>query len=104
MDLVASIQAVLDEAMLRRSVHWRRNGDEKSLPGGGVALNCMANGKILRTEGSSASGPAGPPDAGGALGAALRRTIYIESTRKKPGCHDSMKARTSVLVLATRNW
>ncbi|MGE0606775.1 MAG: carbamoyltransferase [Pirellulales bacterium] len=73
MDLAASIQAVTEEAMLRmgRHVH-ERTGHKNLVMAGGVALNCVANGRLLR-EGpydniwiQPAAG-----DAGGALGAAL---------------------------------
>ncbi len=73
MDLARSIQAVCEEVMLRmtRTVHVR-TGQENLCLAGGVALNCVANGRILR-EGpfkrvwiQPAAG-----DAGGALGVAL---------------------------------
>lgn len=73
MDLAASIQAVTEEVVLRlgRSVA-RETGERNLCLAGGVALNCVANGKLLR-EGlfdriwvQPAAG-----DAGGALGAAL---------------------------------
>ena len=73
MDIAASIQAVTEDIMLRcaRTVH-RETGMKKLCLAGGVALNCVGNGKILR-EGpfddiwiQPASG-----DAGGALGAAM---------------------------------
>ncbi|HYI45233.1 MAG TPA: carbamoyltransferase [Actinomycetota bacterium] len=73
MDLAASIQAVTDEAVLRMSRHLAA---ETGLPdlclAGGVALNCVSNGKVLRDGAfkriwiQPAAG-----DAGGALGAAL---------------------------------
>ncbi|MBL8792990.1 MAG: carbamoyltransferase [Planctomycetia bacterium] len=72
-DLAASIQAVTEVVLLRigREVH-RQTGLKQLVLAGGVALNCVANGKLLR-EGpfddiwiQPASG-----DAGGALGAAL---------------------------------
>ena len=73
MDLAASIQTVLEEAVLRLT---RSLSEETGLPylclAGGVALNCVANGKILRDGRfkdiwiQPAAG-----DAGGALGAAL---------------------------------
>ncbi|HET6880647.1 MAG TPA: carbamoyltransferase [Pirellulales bacterium] len=72
-DLAASIQAVTEEVMLRlgRHVH-ARTGQKRLVLAGGVALNCVANGRLLR-EGpfdelwiQPAAG-----DAGGALGAAL---------------------------------
>jgi carbamoyltransferase len=73
MDLAASIQWVTEEAVLRigREVR-RRTGAKDLVMAGGVALNCVANGRLLR-EGvfddlwiQPAAG-----DAGGALGAAL---------------------------------
>ena len=73
MDLAASVQAVLEEAVLRmtRSL-GSETGARNLCLAGGVALNCVANGKILR-DGvfrdlwiQPAAG-----DAGGALGAAL---------------------------------
>ncbi|HEY2105756.1 MAG TPA: carbamoyltransferase C-terminal domain-containing protein, partial [Candidatus Binataceae bacterium] len=73
MDLAASIQTVTDEIVLRlaRSVH-RELGVDYLCLAGGVALNCVSNGRVLR-EGpfrdiwiQPAAG-----DAGGALGAAL---------------------------------
>lgn len=73
MDLAASIQVVTEEVVLRMATHVRK---ETGLPrlclAGGVALNCVANGRLLR-EGifdelwiQPAAG-----DAGGALGAGL---------------------------------
>jgi carbamoyltransferase len=73
MDLARSVQDVVEEVMLRTARHVRAITGERHLClAGGVALNCVANGKILR-EGifddlwiQPAAG-----DAGGALGAAL---------------------------------
>jgi carbamoyltransferase len=73
MDIAASIQSALDEVMLRLTRSLRKETGQKNLClAGGVALNCVANGKVLR-DGQfdriwiqPASG-----DAGGALGAAL---------------------------------
>ena len=49
MDIAASIQAVLDEAVLRLARGIAKKTDAKSLClAGGVALNCVANGKLLR--------------------------------------------------------
>ena len=72
MDLAASIQAVTEEVVLRMARSLARDTGARNLClAGGVALNCVANGKILR-EGlfdaiwiQPAAG-----DAGGALGAA----------------------------------
>jgi carbamoyltransferase len=73
MDLARSVQEVTEEAMLRMARHVQRETGEKNLClAGGVALNCVGNGRILR-EGpfervwiQPAAG-----DAGGSLGAAL---------------------------------
>jgi carbamoyltransferase len=73
MDMAASIQAVTEEVMLRmgREIH-RQTGMKNLVLAGGVALNCVANGRLLR-EGpferlwiQPAAG-----DAGGSLGSAL---------------------------------
>jgi carbamoyltransferase len=73
MDLAASIQAVTEEVVLRlaRHVH-RQTGMRHLVLAGGVALNCVANGRLLREgpfEDIWIQPAAG--DAGGALGAAL---------------------------------
>ena len=73
MDLAASVQRVTEEVVLRMAAHVHAETQMKHLVlAGGVALNCVANGRILR-EGpfddvwiQPAAG-----DAGGALGAAL---------------------------------
>ncbi len=73
MDLAASIQAVVNESILRmgRFVH-ARTGLDRLVLAGGVALNCVAAGR-LSTEGPFRSIWTQPAagDAGGALGAAL---------------------------------
>jgi len=73
MDVAASIQAVLEEVILRLTRNLAaETGMENLCLAGGVALNCVANGKILREAKfrniwiQPAAG-----DAGGALGAAL---------------------------------
>jgi carbamoyltransferase len=73
MDIAASIQAVTEDVMLRavRHVHTQTGMTNLTLAGG-VALNCVANGRILRetpVENVWIQPAAG--DAGGALGAAL---------------------------------
>ena len=72
MDLAASVQAVTEEVMLRNARHLAAETGQKNLClAGGVALNCVANGKILRDgafENIWIQPAAG--DAGGALGAA----------------------------------
>jgi carbamoyltransferase len=73
MDLARSVQVVCEEAMLRMARHVHRVTGEKYLClAGGVALNCVGNGRILREgpfEDLWIQPAAG--DAGGALGAAL---------------------------------
>ena len=86
MDLAASIQAVTEEVMLRlsRSVH-AETGAENLCLAGGVALNCVANGKILRDGRfkklwiQPAAG-----DAGGALGAALAAYYQFNQQPRTP--------------------
>ena len=94
MDIARSIQAVTEEVVLRlsRTVH-KELGVDYLCMAGGVALNCVANGRILR-EGpfkdiwiQPAAG-----DAGGALGAAL--TVwhgYLEKPRQANNIDDSMR-------------
>ena len=73
MDLAASVQAVTDEVVLRLTRSLReKTGIRNLCLAGGVALNCVANGKVLRDgrfEQIYIQPAAG--DAGGALGAAL---------------------------------
>jgi carbamoyltransferase len=73
MDLAASIQVVTEEVLLRtaRDLH-SRTGIKNIVLAGGVALNCVANGRLLREgpyDGVWIQPAAG--DAGGALGSAL---------------------------------
>jgi len=73
MDLACSLQEVTGEIMLRQANHvHRETGEENLVLAGGVALNCVGNGRILREGpfGSLWIQPASG-DAGGALGAAL---------------------------------
>ena len=73
MDIAASIQQVTEEIMLRMTRALARETGERNLClAGGVALNCVANGKVLRDgqfENIWIQPAAG--DAGGAVGAAL---------------------------------
>ena len=94
MDMAASLQAVTEEVMLKLAKHAHETTGSKNLVmAGGVALNCVANGKILR-EGvfeniwiQPASG-----DAGGALGAALAAWhLYLGNSRQADGRRDKMK-------------
>ncbi|MBI3413744.1 MAG: hypothetical protein HY043_00260 [Verrucomicrobia bacterium] len=94
MDLARSIQDVTEEIMFRMAKHVRKEtGLKKLVLAGGVALNCVANGKILR-EGifdniwiQPAAG-----DAGGALGAALFAWHQVLGhERQADGVHDSQR-------------
>lgn len=73
MDIAASIQAVTEEAVMKMATHVHKETGMKNLClAGGVALNCVANGKLLKHgpfENIWIQPAAG--DAGGALGAAL---------------------------------
>ena len=94
MDLARSIQVVTEEVVLRlaRNVH-KETGNEHLCLAGGVALNCVANGRILR-EGPFKSIWIQPAagDAGGALGAALAIWHqYLGNERKVGGTLDGMK-------------
>jgi carbamoyltransferase len=79
MDLTASVQAVLEEVVLRmtRALH-KETGIDNLCLAGGVALNCVANGKVLR-DGRFKNIWIQPAagDAGGALGAALLASYGI---------------------------
>ncbi len=95
MDLAASIQRVCEEIMLRCARHaWAQAGKPKNLVmAGGVALNCVGNGRLLR-EGpfeniwiQPASG-----DAGGALGAALFVWHQLLGKPREPRGGDLQKA------------
>jgi carbamoyltransferase len=94
MDLAASIQSVTEEVVIKLAKGISKETKQKNLClAGGVALNCVANGKLLK-EGvfeniwiQPASG-----DAGGALGAALGAYhIFLNQPRKNIGGLDGMK-------------
>jgi len=95
MDIAASIQLVLEEIVLLLTKNLRKEYGIKNLClAGGVALNCVANGKILKNgyfKNLWIQPAAG--DAGGSLGAAL--AIYYEHFKKKrfiSSKNDSMKS------------
>ena len=90
MDLARSIQEVTEEVVLRlvRTLH-RETGAENLCLAGGVALNCVGNGRILREgpfKGLWIQPSAG--DAGGAVGAALTAWHRLEN---KPRSADESK-------------
>jgi carbamoyltransferase len=91
MDLARSIQEVTEEVMLRMTRHIHRETKQKNLClAGGVALNCVGNGRVLREgpfENIWIQPAAG--DAGGALGAALFVWYqYLENKRSPDGKRD----------------
>jgi carbamoyltransferase len=93
MDIAASIQKVTEEIMLRmgREVH-RQTGMKHLVLAGGVALNCVANGRLLREgpfEDIWIQPAAG--DAGGALGAAVFVWHQLMDRPRKASGADSQK-------------
>jgi carbamoyltransferase len=94
MDLAASIQAVTEEVVLRLTRSLADETGNRSLClAGGVALNCVANGKVLRDGrfGHIWVQPAAG-DAGGALGAALAAYHgHAHNPRLASSGHDSMQ-------------
>jgi carbamoyltransferase len=94
MDMASSVQQVTEQVMLKitTSLHQQHQIDNLCLAGG-VALNCVANGKILRQSGfkniwiQPAAG-----DAGGALGAALAvHYEYLNNERIADNKNDQMQ-------------
>lgn len=94
MDMAASVQAVTEEIVLRLARSVRAETGMKNLClAGGVALNCVANGKLLREgifDGLWIQPAAG--DAGGALGAALAGYhLFHGKPRQVPASGDAMR-------------
>jgi len=94
MDMAASIQVVVEDIMLKavRFLH-RETGAKNLVMAGGVALNCVANGELLRKgpfENIWVQPAAG--DAGGAIGSALAVWhIYLNNPRICDNMRDRMK-------------
>ncbi len=94
MDIARSVQEVTEEAVLRMGRHIRKETGQKNLCiAGGVGLNCVANGKLLREEVfenvwiQPAAG-----DAGASLGAAMFVWHkYLGNDRKADGKKDSQQ-------------
>ncbi len=95
MDMAASIQQVSEEIMLRMARHVHKiTGQDNLCLAGGVAFNCVGNGRILR------QGPfkniwiqPAAGDAGGALGAALLTWYkYLGNRREADNMNDGQKA------------
>jgi carbamoyltransferase len=93
MDLAASIQSVCEDVVLRAAEHVHRvTGASRLVMAGGVALNCVANGRLLR-EGpfdeiwvQPAAG-----DAGGALGAAYLAWHHLLERPRHVSARDAQK-------------
>ena len=91
MDIAASIQVVTEDIMLKIVRHAKKiTGENNLCLAGGVALNCVANGKILRENifDSLWIQPAAG-DAGGALGAALTAYYHHFNQDRNVQKHDS---------------
>jgi carbamoyltransferase len=95
MDLAASVQKITEEIVLKTARHLRKTTGEKNIVmAGGVALNCVANGKLVAHQIfdqvwiQPAAG-----DAGGALGAALlaHHTYFNGQRSIDPGGKDAQK-------------
>ncbi len=94
MDLAASVQVVTEEIVIKLAKGIQKETGERNLClAGGVALNCVANGKLLREKVfdniwlQPAAG-----DAGGALGAALAANyLYKKQPRKVSVVGDAMR-------------
>ncbi len=92
MDLAASLQAATEEVVLKLTRALRKEtGIDKLCLAGGVALNCVANGKVLRDgafEHIYIQPAAG--DAGGALGAALVG-YHLQMDQPRPSRGEGMR-------------
>jgi carbamoyltransferase len=94
MDLARSVQEVTELAMLRMARHVHRETGERNLClAGGVALNCVGNGRILR-EGPFEKVWIQPAagDAGGSLGAAL--SVWYQYLGNPRRTEDVCRGRT----------
>ena len=93
MDLAASVQVITEEVILKLTSSLAREFPEENLClAGGVALNCVANGKILRAgkfKNIWIQPAAG--DAGGALGAAYVAQHILLKNERKVSSADKMR-------------
>lgn len=90
-DVAASVQAVLEQGMLGLAQRARDvTGSDKLCLAGGVALNCVANGKIAAARTQDIWIQPASGDAGGALGAALALSV-ASSGERKMAAPDAMK-------------
>ena len=93
MDIAASIQKITEDIMIQLSRSIRKEYGIKNLClAGGVALNCVANGKILKEKifDNIWIQPAAG-DAGGSLGAALALWFLDQNNERKVNSSDNMK-------------
>ena len=93
MDIAASIQKITEEIMIKLSKSIRKDYGIKNLClAGGVALNCVANGKILKEKifDNIWIQPAAG-DAGGSLGAALALWYIEQGNKRDINLNDDMK-------------
>lgn len=91
-NLAFALQSTLEEGVIRLARHTRKiTGEANLVMAGGVALNCAANGRLLREKIfdeiwiQPAAG-----DAGGALGAALAYHHLVDQGERRPERPDSM--------------
>jgi carbamoyltransferase len=93
MDLAASIQVVTEEIVVRMARHAKElTGSKYLCLAGGVALNCVANGVLLRERiFDDLWIPSAAGDAGGALGAALFTQYQLIGGERRPNPRDSLK-------------
>jgi carbamoyltransferase len=94
MDLAASVQAITEDAVLRSArFAYKLHGSRNLVMAGGVALNCVANGRVRREgpfENIWIQPAAG--DAGGALGAALLVWYHKLQNTRHPKPLDAQRA------------
>lgn len=94
MDVAASVQAVCELIVLRAARHaYELTGEPNLVMAGGVALNCVANGRLLREgpfSGLWVQPAAG--DAGGALGAALLDWHHVRDGQRTVESPDGQQA------------
>lgn len=85
-DLAASIQSVTETILLRMANHlYEHTGLKNLCVGGGVALNCVANGRLLReSRFDNVWIPPSSGDAGGAIGAALFASHQLLDQKRTP--------------------
>ncbi|NLI81152.1 MAG: carbamoyltransferase [Deltaproteobacteria bacterium] len=114
MNLALAVQQVTEEVVLRMARTAKElTGESRLVMAGGVALNCVANGRILRSglfEDLWIQPAAG--DAGGALGAAYAaHHVWQGEERRVNRCRDQMKGAylgpgyaSGEILMAARRW